>query len=117
MVYVAYFFTAIFLISGFGHLLAPRLTDGFLPDVLPKQTVQILAFVVEVAVGVGLLLPRFREPAAWATLVLMVLFLPLHAVDVLRDRPVIGSHTVAYVRVMVQLLFIYLAWRLVQAAG
>ena len=57
---------------------------------------------------------RVRCRAAWGVLFLMIGFLPLHVIDAFRETPIIGSPTAAVVRVGVQLLLIYLAWRLVR---
>ena len=112
---ILYFFAFILIVSGIGHLFYPKISDGFIPEFfLPRNVVQILAFVVELAIGVGLLIPALRGYAAWGVLVLMIGFLPLHVIDAFRATPIIGSPTAAVVRLVVQLLFIYLAWRLVQ---
>ena len=114
---IRYFFALLFAVSAVGHLLKPSLSDGFIPEQLPRPTIQVLAFVVEILLAIALLVPKTQYLAAWGTFVLMIVFLPLHVIDAGRARPVIGTPTVAYVRVAVQFLFIYMAWRLTVAAA
>ena len=40
----------------------------------------------------------------------MLLLLPLHIIDLFRDKPVIGSMTAAIIRIPIQFLLIFLAW-------
>jgi uncharacterized membrane protein len=42
---------------------------------------------------------------------LMIAFLPLHIVDVFKDNPAIGSTTLAYIRLPIQFILIYWAWK------
>lgn len=114
---IRYFFALLFAVSAVGHLLKPSLSDGFIPEQLPRPTIQVLAFVVEILLAIALLVPKTQYLAAWGTFVLMIVFLPLHVIDAGRARPVIGTPVVAYVRIAVQFLFIYMAWRLTVAAA
>ena len=114
---IRYFFALLFAVSAVGHLLKPALSDGFIPEQLPRPTIQVMAFVVEIFLAIALLVPKTQYLAAWGTFLLMIVFLPLHIIDAGRARPVIGTPVVAYVRVAVQFLFIYMAWRLTVAAA
>jgi len=40
----------------------------------------------------------------------MLLFLPLHFLDVFKEHPAIGSKTIALIRLPIQFLLIYCAW-------
>jgi hypothetical protein len=40
----------------------------------------------------------------------MILFLPLHVIDVFRGDPAVGSHQAALIRLPVQFVFIFWAW-------
>ncbi len=110
-----YFLALTLLASPVAHLFYGELTDGFIPDFLPKRAVHIAAALLEIATAVAMLLPRYSRLGAWACLGLMLAFLPLHAVDVFREQPVIGSFTAALIRLPLQFLFVYWAYLLTQA--
>jgi hypothetical protein len=40
----------------------------------------------------------------------MIIFLPLHVWDVFRDKPAIGSHQIALIRLPIQFLLIFIGW-------
>ena len=82
----------------------------FIPDVLPKNLVTYLSGAVEIMVGAGLFVLRFRTLASLGVLILMIAFLPLHLVDVFREAPAIGSKLLAYIRLPLQFVLIGWAW-------
>ena len=107
---IAYLLGAILILGGIGHFASPEISSGFIPDVLPKAAVHIVIGLVELALGIGVFVPKWRSKALLGIMLLMIGFLPLHIVDVFREEPVIGSLTVAIIRVPVQLLLIAGAW-------
>jgi uncharacterized membrane protein len=109
---ILYFFVVLLVASAFGHLLKPEISDGFIPEFFPKQVIQILAFIVELTLGIGLLIPQLRILSAWTTFILMCLFLPVHFFDLLKDKPVIGNHTIATIRLFFQGVLIFGAWKM-----
>ena len=101
----------LFLIAGAaGHFFSPEISDEMIPELFPKGLVHIVVGIVELVLGIGALIPRYRRAALRGILLLMILFLPIHLYDAVLEQPVIGSHTVAYVRIAVQFLLIFLAW-------
>lgn len=98
--------------NAFGHLFSPSGTNGFIPEFLPKQVVHILAAVIEFAIGFLLIGNKYRAFAGLSASILMMIYLPLHIIDLFREMPIIGSFTGALVRVVVQLLLIWLGWKL-----
>ena len=94
------------LAGAVGHVVAPELYAGFIPEPIPHWFANGFAVVVEGAIGVALFAPRLRSLGGLAFAVLMVGFMPLHIWDALKDAPAIGEHTVAYVRIAIQVLFI-----------
>ena len=105
----AIFFALLLIAGGIGHFVRPRLSDGLIPAPLPKRAVHIFTGFVEIGIAVLLLWPAYRITGLWAFGLLMVAFLPIHIVDYFRERPVIGSHRVAAVRIGIQLVLIGLA--------
>jgi uncharacterized membrane protein len=105
------FLMAAFMIyGGINHFLKPDMYLAFVPSFLPKLAIVYISGIVEIVLGVGAIIPHFRHVSCLGILVLMLLFLPLHTLDVFVDNPAIGSHKAAMIRLPVQFLFIAWAW-------
>jgi len=66
-----------YVIAGILHFVVPELYVQIIPPILPAPLALVyLSGVAEIAVGVGLLLPRTRRYAAWATIALLVAIFP-----------------------------------------
>jgi uncharacterized membrane protein len=107
---LTYLFGALLVAAGFNHFINPTLYNPFIPDFMPKLAVNYASGLAEIIAGAGVFFPRFRKAATLGILALMILFLPLHTIDVFRAHPAIGSHTAAVIRLPVQLVLIAWAW-------
>ena len=66
-----------YVIAGILHFVVPELYAQIIPPILPAPLALVyLSGVAEIAVGVGLLIPRTRRYAAWATIGLLVAIFP-----------------------------------------
>lgn len=102
---------ALFLIfGGIAHFTNPEFYFPLIPDFFPKEITNILAGIVEIVLGVGVFIPSLRKKALLGIFVLMVIFLPIHIWDTLKESPAIGSKTVAMVRIGIQFVLIFLPW-------
>lgn len=102
---------ALFLIvSGIGHFMNPEMYFPFIPDFLPKSIINALAGGVEIILGIGVFIPKYKKMALLGICLLMLVFLPIHIIDAFKETPVIGSKTAAIVRIGVQFVLIYLPW-------
>lgn len=101
--------------GGVGHFLTPEASSGFIPDFLPKDIVHYTIGAIEFVLGILVFIPKYKNMAATAILVLMIMFLPLHLIDFFRETPIIGSKSSAVVRVLIQFVFIYFAWLISKA--
>jgi uncharacterized membrane protein len=110
--FISYLFALILIGAGIMHFVSPTFYFAMIPAVFPPLATVYISGIVEILLGVGLLLPRYQSLAAFGTLVLMVLFLPVHVWDYLKDAPAIGSHLVAGIRILIQFVFIFWAWRI-----
>jgi uncharacterized membrane protein len=63
--------------SGVTHLVRPQVFDGMVPHVLPnRRAVVTVSGVAELVCAVGLVVPRTRRAAGWASAVLLVAVFP-----------------------------------------
>jgi uncharacterized membrane protein len=100
--------------AGLMHFIKPLPYLRFIPSFLPAALFIVYASgLVEILLGVGLLLNKsIARKASFGIFILMLIFLPLHTWDVFRTQPAIGSHTLANIRFPIQLLLIYLSFKL-----
>ena len=103
-------FGVFFAYAGFMHFKKPRFFNGFIPDFLPKLTVNYVFGFIEFVLGVGLFLNQTTKNAAVGIFVLMLLFLPIHIWDLTKKRPAIGSKKLAIIRIPMQFALMYCAY-------
>ena len=66
-----------YVVAGLLHFVIPELYAQIVPPILPAPLALVyLSGVAEIAVGVGVLIPRTRRYAAWATIALLVAIFP-----------------------------------------
>jgi len=66
-----------YVVAGVLHFVVPELYAQIIPPILPAPLALVyLSGVAEIAVGVGVLIPRTRRYAAWATIALLVAIFP-----------------------------------------
>ena len=101
---------AFILIGGINHCIKPEIYNPFIPDFLPKITVNYITGITEIALAIGLFFSKYRKVAALGILIIMIAFLPLHFLDIFKKNPAIGSKTLAYIRLPLQFVLIYWSW-------
>jgi uncharacterized membrane protein len=70
-------FAALFVVAGVGHFVATKSFMKIVPPYLPwHRTLVLLSGVLEIAVGVLLLVPRFSRFAAWGLVALLIAVFP-----------------------------------------
>lgn len=108
---VPYILAVIMILGSIGHIASPELYAPMIPKFISPTLAHILAFIAELGIGVGLLIPKTRRLAGLGFALLMVAFLPLHIWDVIRDDPMMQSTAGAWIRLVFQFLLIYLGYR------
>jgi uncharacterized membrane protein len=103
-------FGVFMFLGGVNHFLKPEMYFPFFPDFLPKEILNYLVGIIEIVLGIGAFVPRFRNWATFGILISMLIFLPFHVWDVFRETPAIGSHQASLIRLPIQFLFIAWAW-------
>ncbi|SEA19506.1 Uncharacterized membrane protein [Haloplanus vescus] len=72
-----YVMGALYVVAGLLHFVVPSLYVQIVPPILPAPLALVyLSGVAEVGVGVGVVVPRTRRYAAWATIALLVAVFP-----------------------------------------
>ena len=113
--YIKLFFIVLMSITGTVHLYSPGKYVSFVPEFLPFfMPIIYFSGAIEIALAVLLLFKKTAEYAAMGLFILMLIFLPLHVFDLLRDKPAIGNHSIAVFRLLFQFLLIWLAWGVFQ---
>lgn len=105
-----YFFVLILIAGGVNHLVNPKFYNRFIPDLFPKKAVNYIFGIIEIALGIGLVFEASFYWSAACNFLLMLGFLPLHTIDLFRDKPAIGSKTIAAIRLALQFVLIWAAW-------
>ena len=103
-----YLFAAVLVLAGLYHFINPQFYYPFMPDWFPKPFANVAGGLAEILIGIGLFIPAARQVALYAAAALMLIFLPLHIIDLARTRPVIGSKVIAIFRLLLQ--FVLIAW-------
>jgi len=102
-----FLFAFILLAGGVFHIITPDFYEAITPDFVPLSFANIISAIVEIAIGIALLLPKYRKVGALAFTLLMLAFLPIHLWDLFKDIPAVGSKTNAIVRLAIQFILIY----------
>ena len=86
-----YVMAAFYIAAGVNHFLSPDFYVAIMPPYLPWHLELVyLSGVAEIVCGVGLLIPRTRVLAAWATIALLVAIYPANIHVALNDIPLGG---------------------------
>jgi uncharacterized membrane protein len=109
----------IFGVSGVIHLVRPETYEPIMPDVVPAHHEVILASgVAELLCGAGLLHPRTRQLAGWASVALLLGVYPANikmALDA-NGTDSSGFKVAAWARLPLQLPMIRSAWKAARGA-
>jgi len=81
--------------------------EHFIPNFFNKKLVNYLVGFIELGLGLGLFFPKTIKGAAIGIFVLLILLLPIHIWDLTKDKPAIGSKTIAFIRIPFQFILMY----------
>lgn len=109
-------FGLIFVSAGILHFAFPDYYRAIVPAYLPAPSALVaVSGVAEVAGGVGLLLPRWRQAAGVGLILLLIAVLPAN-VEMLRQGRARGvgvaGETMLWLRLPFQIVLMWAAWRL-----
>lgn len=98
------------MFAGVMHIIKPNVFKHFIPNQLPKKTINYIVGLVEFVLGLGLFFSQTVSNAALGIFILMIVFLPIHIWDVTKERPAIGSKRMAIIRIPLQFVLMYCAY-------
>lgn len=107
---VPYFLSLLMLLSAIAHVVQPEFYAPMIPDFISMSVANILAAIAEAAVGIMLLIPKYRKWGGLGFMALMIAFLPIHVWEVFRENPAIGAPPAPAIRLVFQFLLIYAGW-------
>ncbi len=103
-------FGVIMIVAGAMHFISPAVYLPFFPNVWPQKAIVYGSGIIEIVVGICALIPRYSRYGTLGIFILMLVFLPLHVIDVFKENPAVGSTTIAYIRLPIQFVLIAWAW-------
>ena len=104
------FIATAMILGAVGHFAYPEKYSALIPSFIPEFIAHLFAIIAEVAISFALIIPKFRKYGGLAFMILMIIFLPIHVWDILKEEPFIGTKTIALVRLAVQVVMIYAGW-------
>ena len=116
-VIVSILLAVLMIVAGVQHLWNPNFYLPFVPPFMPFPMAMVyLSGLVELLLGLAILFlnHKYTKFGMLGVFVLMVIYLPLHIADAFSMEPIIGSPTLAYIRLAIQLLLIWLSWNAYQ---
>ena len=114
-----YMMALLYILAGITHFLIPEAFAQIVPPVLPYPlALAYLSGLAEIALGVGLLIPRTRKLAAWGVIALLVAVFPANIYMAVSDVTVTGvfgdtvdpSPAVRWGRLPLQVVLVCWAW-------
>ncbi|MBC2839172.1 MauE/DoxX family redox-associated membrane protein [Robiginitalea sp. SC105] len=86
-----YLMAGMYVVAGFAHWIFPRVYGRILPPWIPFKRFTVWGSgVLEAGLGIALLFPHAKDPALYAIMAMLVLFLPVH-IHMLRDKRAAGG--------------------------
>jgi len=104
-----------YIVAGVNHFLNAQFYLPMMPPFLPWPAgLVFLSGVAEVVLGIAVLVPSLRRPAAWGVILLLIAVFPANVHIALHNVPVFGAKEGAgiwnWVRLPVQGVLILWAW-------
>ncbi|WP_410767495.1 hypothetical protein [Haloferax sp. DFSO60] len=74
---LCYVMGALYVVAGMAHFIAPKMFERIVPPTFPrKRDLVYLSGVAEIALGLGVMIPRTRRFSAWGLIGLLVAVFP-----------------------------------------
>ena len=103
---------AFYIFAGIAHFRRPDFYLQMMPPWLPAHAALVqISGVAEVAGGIGLLVPRFRQTAGIGLIVLLIAIFPANIQMLLNARARHEPEVLLWLRLPLQPLLIWWAWK------
>jgi len=79
---LTHLFGIFMVFGGVAHFISPEVYYPFFPEDFIKNEIIYASGLLEIIIGCGVFVPRVKIYAVKAILILMIIFLPLHIIDV-----------------------------------
>ncbi|MEP6781241.1 MAG: hypothetical protein ABJC26_15195 [Gemmatimonadaceae bacterium] len=110
-----YLLSAIFLVIGVTHFVAPHSFERIVPAWVPDARMAVIfSGVAEVAGGIGLLIPATRRLAGWCLIALLIAVFPanIHMLQLARNAHESALNiAILWIRLPFQPLLIWWLWK------
>ncbi len=107
---MAIFIGSVMVLGGLGHFLEPEYFVSFIPGFVPwREPLIYLSGGLEIILGIGAFSTTSRPLAARLIMWLLIIYTPLHLMDLFRSDPAIGDRTMALIRLPIQGFLIWAA--------
>lgn len=115
---IAWYGLAVFYIGGgINHFIKPDFYIGIMPDFFPaKNFLNIASGIAEIILGVLVLFPPTRKFACYGIIAMLISFFSVHITHLFQPPAIAdGQYWLLVVRIPLQFLFIWWAWRVSKA--
>ena len=109
-----YIMSLLYTAAGIYHFIKPKFYLAIMPPYIPSHSLMVLlSGIAEVILGLALLFPATRSLAAWGIILMLIAFLPVHIYMISSGRFAKIPELILYVRILLQFVLIYWAYRYV----
>lgn len=111
-----YLMAFLYLLAGINHFISPESYLPIIPEYLPNpDLINLFAGIAEIILGIGLLIPKTRNIAAWGVVLMLIAFIPSHVyfiqIGSCVDGGICTPEWIGWVRlIIIQPLLIAWAW-------
>ena len=106
-----YTMSALYIVAGLNHFRAPKFYLGLMPPWIPLHREMVfLSGAIEVALGILLLIPETRAVAAWAIILMLIVFFSVHIYMVQERQTVFAQVPEALIWARLPLQLVLIAW-------
>ncbi len=100
----------VFIAAGANHFLNPGFYERMMPPIFPAHLFLIrLTGVLEIALGILLIVPKFSRPAAWGIIALLIAVFPAN-IYMATNPQMFPEFSAAALYLRLPLQFVLIAW-------
>lgn len=107
-----YIMAALYILAGLNHFRVPKMYTKIIPPLFPApKTLNVLAGLAEIVLGILLCFPSTSSYAALGIMALLIAIFPANMYMYLNDNVSLGlSKTIRFIRLPLQIVLLYWAY-------